>query len=204
MRAALVVLVCLAAPAAGSERWVFPDEDDPKLARAEVHATSWRPHHDVPRFKLGYRRLWVAAPEGGDQPFDSIALDFYPVSRFVRFGAQGEVGIGGGNYGLWYAVTGAALGLQWPARVTPFVEGRFVAGLVGGSFMGQSVVSWIYQGGLETGVEAYYASRFYISIAVGWVHPVYGGVDVAMLRQDVIVRKDFATDSVTFKVGLGL
>src|SRR5689334_23073781 len=204
MRGALLVLVLLGAPAAAGEPWVFPDEDDPKLARGEVHSAWWKTDHDVPRFKLAYRRLRIAAPAGAGLPFDGVALDCYPLSRFVRLGLQAEFGWGGGDYGLWYTVTGLALGLQWPMRVTPFLEGRFVAGLVGGSFDGQSAVSWMYQGGIETGVEVYYASRFYVTAAIGWAHPVYGGVDVAALKQNVIVRKDFATDSITFKVGLGL
>ena len=78
-----------------------------------------------------YRRLWLASPDGGDLPFDVAELDFYPVSSFVRFGIEGEVGWGGGTYGLWYFCTGASLGLQWPTRVTPFLEGRFIAGLIG-------------------------------------------------------------------------
>jgi hypothetical protein len=207
MRGACLVVVLLLAGAARADdtRWVFPDEDDPKLARSEVHAAWWNQPHDVPRFKLSYRRVWAASPDGGDLPFDVAGLDFYPVSKFVRFGISGEVGWGGGNYGLWYFVTGVSLGLQLPMRVTPFLEGRFVAGLLGGTFMGQSAVSWIYEGGIDTGVEIYYARRFYVSAAIGWAHPVYGGIDVAQLNQNqVVVRKDFATDSFTFKVGLGL
>ncbi len=200
----LVMLLVVGAARAG-ERWVFPDEDDPKLARGEVHVAWWNRPHDVPRFKLAYRRVWAAAPEGPDLPFDVVELDFYPVSRFVRFGVAGEVGWGGGDYGLWYVMTGASLGLQLPMRVTPVLEGRVAAGIFGGSFMGQSAVSWIYEGGIDTGVEIYYVRRFYISAAIGWAHPVYGGVDVAQLNQNqIIVRKDFATDSFTFKIGLGL
>ncbi|HXU72778.1 MAG TPA: hypothetical protein VN947_25840 [Polyangia bacterium] len=206
MRGAFVVVVLLLTAVAHADGgWVFPDEDDPKLARGEVHAQWWETRHDVPRVKLSYRRMWAASPDGGDLPFDAAELDFYPVSKLVRLGLTGEVGYGGGNYGLWYFVTGATLGLQWPMRVTPFLEGRFVAGIIGGSFMGQSAVSWIYEGGIETGVEVYVASRFYLSAAIGWAHPVYGGVDVTALNEtQTIVRKDFATDSFTFKVGLGL
>ncbi len=205
MRAACLALVLVAAAAAHAGEWVFPDEDDPKLARGAVHEAWWRTQHDVPRFKLSYRRVWAASPDGGDLPFDVAELDFYPVSRFVRFGLAGEFGYGGGNYGLWYFVTGASLGLQLPMRVTPFLEGRFVAGIIGGTFMGQSAVSWIYEGGIDTGVEVYIARRFYVSAAIGWAHPVYGGVDVAALNENqTVVRKDFGTDAFTFKVGLGL
>ena len=37
--------------------------------------------------------------------------------------------------------------------------------MFGGSFMGQAAVSWMYQGGIETGVEIYYWRRFYLSAA---------------------------------------
>jgi hypothetical protein len=189
------------------EAFVLPDADDPKLARGAAPARTpwWRPRHHVPRFKLSFRWLELAGLEGGRQPFDAAELDFYPASGLIRFGIDSEFGWAGGKYGLWYVVTGATLGLQWPARVTPFVEGRFVAGLIGGSFMGQTAVSWTYQGGIETGVEIYYASRFYVSAAIGWARPVFGGVDVAQLNENqTIVRKDFQSDTFTFKVGLGL
>ena len=204
--ACLVVVLLLTAVAhASGGGWVFPDEDDPKLARGDVHRAWWDSGHDVPRVKLSYRRLWAASPDGGDLPFDAADLDYYPVSRFVRFGVAGEFGYGGGTYGLWYFGTGVSLGLQWPMRVTPFLEGRFLAGIMGGSFQGQTAVSWIYEGGIDTGIEVYIASRFYLSAAIGWVHPVYGGIDVTQLNENqTIVRKDFATDSFTFKVGLGL
>jgi hypothetical protein len=205
MRGACLAVVLVVAATAHAGKWVFPDEDDPKLARAEVHAAWWVPRHDAPLVKLSYRRVWAASLDGGDLPFDVAELDFYPVSRFVRFGLAGEFGYGGGAYGLWYFVTGASLGLQWPMRVTPFLEGRFVAGILGGSFMGQTALSWIYEGGIDTGVEVYIASRFFLSAAIGWAHPVYGGVDVEQLNvNQTVVRKDFGTDSFTFKVGLGL
>ena len=57
----MVVLLVAASTVARAEgAWVFPDEDDPKLARGEVHAEWWNRPHDVPRFKLAYRREWAA------------------------------------------------------------------------------------------------------------------------------------------------
>jgi len=96
MRGACVLVVLVAAAAAAhAEPWLFPDEDDPKLARAEVHAAWWTRPHDVPRFKLAYRRVWAASLEGPDLPFDVAELDFYPLSRLVRLGIAGELGEGG-------------------------------------------------------------------------------------------------------------
>jgi hypothetical protein len=214
MRVAAVVALVLAfgpmaaaaAPAA-PPRWVFPDEDDPKLARGASRRPWWRVTHDVPRLQLAYRRLWTAGLDGGTTAFDVGEIDYYPVSGLLRFGIDGEVGWGGGHYDLWYFVVGATLGVQWPARVTPFLEARFVAGLVGGDYDHQVVISWMYQGGLEAGADIYVARRFYLSAALGWTHPVYGGIDVAALMAhpgSEPIRKSLGNDTFTFKLGLGL
>ena len=193
--------------AARGGEWVFPDEDDPKLARGgEVRR---RLVEHTPRRAALQARLSAAVarrPTAATCRSTSAELDYYPVSRFVRFGIAGEVGYGGGKYGLWYFMTGAWLGLQWPMRVTPFLEGRFAAGIMGGSFQGQSAVSWIYEGGIDTGIEVYVARRFYLSAAIGWAHPVYGGVDVdgAQSEPDDRGAKTSRPTTFTFKVGLGL
>jgi hypothetical protein len=190
-----------------SERWPLPGEDDPKLARGATPPPPWwRPRHVVPRLKLAYRRLWTAGLDGGTAPFDVAELDYYPVSGLIRFGIAGEFGWAGGAYNLWSFLIGATLGVQWPARVTPFVEGRFVAGLIGGDYQQQTLVSWMYQGGIEGGIEVYYARRFYVSAALGWTHPVYGGVDVAAWManpRSQPPRVTLSSDTLTVKVGLG-
>ena len=195
-------------PPVASALWIWPDEDDPKLARgAPQRPRDWlRVTHDVPRFALSYRLLWTASLTGGKLPFDVGELQYFPVSNLIRFGVEGEFGWAGGTYGQWYTLFGATLGLQYPARVTPFIEGRFVAGLSGGSYLGQSVFSWMYQGGLEGGAEIYYARRFYVSLAIGWAHPVYAAVDVAALMEKPakIIHKNLSDDTFTFKIGLGL
>ncbi len=195
-------------PTVAPAPWIWPDEDDPKLARgAAQRPRDWlHVTHDVPRFALSYRLLWTASLTGGKLPFDVGELEYFPVSNLIRFGVEGELGWAGGTYGQWYTLFGATLGLQYPARVTPFLEGRFVAGLSGGSYLGQSVFSWMYQGGLEGGAEIYYARRFYVSLAIGWVHPVYAAVDVAALMEKPakIIHKSLSDDTFTFKIGLGL
>ena len=196
----------LSSPAAQT---VLAAEDDPKLARGAVVARrAWKPNtHAVPRFKLAYRRLTTQGLENDSIDFNVIEIDYYPSSHYLRFGLDTEVGLGGDKYSSWFFTVGGVLGLQYPWRVTPFVDARFIAGLVGGTFMGQSAVSWIYMGGLEGGVEAYVAGRFYVTAAIGWAHPVFSGIDVQYVRDHPTLapaRKEFANDTFTFKVGLGL
>jgi hypothetical protein len=181
------------------------DEDDPKMCRGlPAPRRWWQPHHDVPRFKLAYRYLDLAALQGGRQHFDAVGLSVYPLSTLLRLGIDGEFAWGGGPYQMWLATVGLAAGVQYPARVTPFLDGRFVAGVIGGTIMSTAAVSWLYAGGLETGVEIYYARRYYLTLAVGWMHPVYGGIDVNSIKSGSPVMHSFANDTVTFKVGLGL
>src|SRR5579862_8022409 len=109
----------------------FADEDDPKLARGTVHKRAWA-YHDVPRFKLAYRYMQMAGLEGGETTFHALELDYYPWSmRFFRFGLDTEVGFAGGPFSLFYFTVGPTVGFQWPARVTPFIDARFIAGLAG-------------------------------------------------------------------------
>lgn len=192
---------------AGSLALALPDEDDPKLARGLVLRRSWQDLHGVPRVKLAYRRLTTAGLQNDTIDFNAVELDYYPSSAYFRFGLQTTLGFGANPYSSWLFTVGATMGLQVPWRVTPFVEGRFAAGLIGATFMGQNAISYIYAGGVEGGVELYLAGRFYLTASMGWAHPVFSGIDVASVRANPLLnpqRKDFAADTLTFKVGLGL
>ena len=185
------------------------EQDDPKLARTGTveRRRSFAITHPVPRFKLAYRRLALAGIETPTINFNVAELDYYPSSGYFRFGVDTELGLGEGNYGGWFFTVGANVGLQWPWRVTPFLDARFTAGLIGASYLGQSAISWVYMGGLEGGIELYVARRFYLTAAIGWAHPVYSGIDVAYVKAHPMLdpqRKELATDTFTFKLGLGL
>jgi len=195
-----VALLAGARPAAAG----LPDEDDPKLARVAPTPRAERP---VPRVKLGYRRLTTVGLENDSIDWSGVDIEFYPVSRrWFRFGVAAQLGIGNA-YSSWSFQTGVSVGVQYPWWVTPFLEGRFSAGLVGGRYEGAGVVSWIYTGGIEGGVELYLWRRFYLTASVGWAHPVFSGIDTAYVRANPGLapqRKDFASDTVTFRVGVGL
>src|SRR5258705_12098938 len=107
MRAVVVVMLLLSSLPARADRWVLPDEDDPKLSRPAVHRPWWKPDHAVPRFKLGYRLLVAAVLTGGDPPFDAVADYFCPASSLGRCGLDGGVGMAGGRDGLWFLPVGA-------------------------------------------------------------------------------------------------
>ena len=60
---------------------------------------------------------------------------------------------------------------------------------------------------MDVGVELYLVDRSFLSASIGWVHPVYHGVDlnrVQMYPTREPVMLDVAADTFTFKVGIGL
>lgn len=188
-------------------------EDDPKFERGAQGAQGTvskgvRVERPVPRVKLAYRWLRAAGLEGPPIDFHVVELDYYPSSmRWFRFGMSAEGGIGKDAFGSWFFTAGALVGVQYPWRVTPFLDARFTAGVVGGSYLGQAAVSWIHTGGIEGGAEVHLGGRFYVSLALGWAHPTYSGIDVEAVRQNPMLapkRKDFSNDTFTLKVGFGL
>ncbi len=183
-----------------------------------------RPRHVNPRFKLSYRGFAISNLDGSPLWLNGAQLDAYFVSRrWFRAGVELEGGaahadLSGYGASLGYGLAGLTLGVQYPARVTPFLDGRFAAGVLGGRFDGSvnvgtttvsdaSAVTWIYGGGLEAGVEVYTVGRVYVSAAVGWVRTTWHGVDLpAMLANPSggMQFKDLTGDSFTFKIGLGI
>ena len=188
--------------------------DDPKLARMvdpgdDPKTDGGRPRPPslpVVRFKLSYRYLWTnGLGEGARSDYHVAELDFYPISSLVRVGISAEIGIGVDAYQSWFFLTGLSLGVQYRARVTPFLDGRIAAGIIGGTARGASLVSWMVVGGLEGGVEIHVAGRFLVSAAIGWAHPVYSAIDLKTLVPGMDPpRKQFDNDTVTVKVGFGL
>ncbi len=178
------------------------DEDDPKLARVVIG----RLRPPVPRFKLSYRYLPLPTPDGQRLTFHAFGFDVYPVSTYVRLGFGVDGGYGGGRLSMFYASIIGTLGVQYPWRVTPFVEGRFSLGLVGGRFQGAVATSVMLTGGVEAGLESFVYRRFYLSTTFGYAHPFYRAPDVLAYEADPTKAppiKSFQADVFTFKLGLG-
>jgi hypothetical protein len=192
-------------------------------AHAVVALTPYyvEPPHVAPLLKLSYRRFSISNLNGSALWLDGAQLDIYALSRrWVRLGF--EIEGGGANTelnsqtraSLGYGLFGLGLGFQYPWRVTPFLDGRFTGGILGGhlegtsALAGQSAVTFLYGGGLETGIEVYTWRRLYLSGAVGWMRNTWHGVDQSLLTigrlPAGVVGRDLTADTFTFKIGLGI
>jgi hypothetical protein len=179
------------------------DEDDPKLARGLPL------HRPTARVEVSYRFLQLADPYGGSLPFHGVEVTGFPYAGIFRVGltlsASGAV-----RYDAWMFDVGLSAGVQYPYRITPFLDLRFQVGVLGANILGRSVVSYQYRPTIEGGLSVFLAGRFHLTAAVGWSHPVYGGVDANAVQMMIdngqkpqFDVQPFSFDTVTLRVGLG-
>jgi hypothetical protein len=169
--------------------------------------------HPNPRLKASYRRFAIASYDGASLWLDGAQLDVYALSRRrVRHTIEAN------RLDLAYGTVGFNGGFQYPARVTPFVEGRVAAGVLSArgsgamTFAGMtvtdpSIVTWMVNGGIETGIEVYTWRRTYLSAAIGWVRTTWRGPDVTAMISNPsagVQTKNLESDSFTFKLGFGI
>ena len=164
-----------------------------------------------PRLKLAYRRFTFAqigattmTTPAQDEPFNVVSLDFYPVSSIIRFGLTGQYGWQEGTFrqnGDAFFAGGTSLGVQSPGPVlTPFVEGYAFAGLMQRTKAGlglNSIASALGELGIDAGTEAFLATNFCLTFALGYVHLANGYV-----RNNSF--ESFSVDTWSFKLGIGL
>jgi len=133
-------------------------------------------------------------------------LDFYPYSRYLRFGLSSEYAREHSSRldKDWYLAEHVTLGVQRPAIWTPFVEGA-----VGGGYLKRTVVSQeqptaLWDFGVSAGVLYHFAPPAFVSAALGWIHPVWLLVNPSVTRGDTsdLVRQVY-TDALTVKLSLG-
>src|SRR5450432_239099 len=182
--------------------------------------------HPTPRLKLSYERFSAGNVDGTAVPLEALHLDAYFLSwRWLRAGVEAEAGRGratlyGGAASLKYGLVGLNAGLQLPGRVTPFLEGRLDAGVLGGSLdgaitipgstatvTGVSAATYLYARGLDAGVEVYALGRAYLSLSLGWLRTTWGSADyeAKIASQSAGLKfKNVTHDSFLFKVGLGI
>lgn len=188
--------------------------DSDASAAREARGRGWniwsRRASPVPRVKLSYRRFSFVrigatnpgSPVGAAAPqtFESLALDLYPISSVVRGGLTTQFGWESGAFdrsGDYFLAQSFSVGLQRTGYVTPFVEVLGGAGYMRRRQFETSVPTAYWQLGVDAGAEIYVRGRAYVSLAVGYLHPVNG-----FLRQ-----VDFTSvyaDTWSMKLGVGL
>lgn len=168
-----------------------------------------------PRLKLGYRRftfnqigLTPTTTPAADEPFDVVSLDFYPVSSTIRFGLSGQYGWQEGTFrrnGDAFFAGGTSFGFQAPGPVlTPFIEGYAFAGFMQRTQKDlmttgdlNSIATFLGELGVDLGSEAFLATNFCLSFAVGYVH-----LSNLYARHNAL--DSFSVDTWSFKLGIGL
>jgi hypothetical protein len=181
----------------------------------------------TPRLKLSYERFSAGNIDGSDMPLEALHLDMYPLSwQWFRGGVDLEAGRGHATVAnasarVEYGLAGVNAGLQLPGRITPFVEGRFAAGILGGtlegsltipgtavSLLGVSAATWLYARGANAGVEIYTFGRGYVSLGAGWVRTTWGSATYEAMVTNMggsgLRFVNVNHDSFLFKVGLGI
>ena len=166
----------------------------------------------VPFIGLGYRRfsfVQVGATSAGSstgaaasEPFDSISLDLYPISRFLRFGLSTQYGWQNGRFdsgtGDYFLAQSASLGIQIAGpRVTPFAEAFAGGGYMRRFQFDRTIPTAYWQFGIDAGANIFLADHGFFSVALGYLRPVNG-----FLKQQTFTSVYVDTWSV--KIGFGL
>jgi hypothetical protein len=181
-----------------------------------------------PRLQLGFRRfsfvqVGASAPgsltgAAASEPFDSLSLDFYPISTYVRFGLSSQYGWQSGNFagsGDYFLAQSFSLGAQLPIvsggqapwrQLTPFAEAYAGGGYMRRLQFGVSVPTVYWQLGVDAGMDVFFARHGFVSFALGYIHPVNGYASEKM-TSGIVTSASFTTvfvDTWSFKVGIGL
>jgi hypothetical protein len=161
-----------------------------------------------PRLKLAYRRFdFVRVGASGSsagtvagEPFDSVSVDVYPLSSLVRiglssqYGWQSGAGLSGGDY---FAAESLSAGAQLRGgRVVPFGEAFGGIGYMRRLQFERTIPTAYWQLGVDAGAEIFFADNGFVSVALGYLHPVNG---FAMQQKFVSVF----VDTWSFKLGVG-
>jgi hypothetical protein len=180
--------------------------------------------HPCPRLKLAFGGFSIDNLDASPVRLTGLQLVVYPLSeRWIRGGIAFEGGAGhaatnGNSISARYGLLGLSAGMQYPARVTPFVEGHLSGGILSGrvdgavtvgetTLNGASGTTWLYGRGVSVGAEAYVSGRMYVSGSLGWMRATWGAPDVTAGLQNPQAPArlvDVTSDSLLWRVGLGI
>jgi hypothetical protein len=172
----------------------------------------------APTLQLAWRRLTIGrvgeATPSADSGMNGLLLEWYPYSRYLRFGVSTEYARESSDRADkdWYVAEHLSLGLQWPGFVTPFVEGSAGIGYLNRTEVGQTEPTAIWAFGADCGVNIHFSGRAYVTASVGWLHPVW-----LLINASAVVNRSAAgvmsgssvldqvyADSFVFKLGIGI
>jgi hypothetical protein len=158
-------------------------------------AVEGAPHLDghqslkAPWIGIGYRRFSFVQLGATDpastsgaaagEAFNSLSLDFYPVSGSIRFGLSTQYGWQDGRFdsgnGDYFIAESASLGIQRPGpRLTPFAEAFAGGGYMRRFQFDRTIPTAYWQFGIDAGASVFLADHGFVSLALGYLRPVNG------------------------------
>jgi hypothetical protein len=182
---------------------------EPPTVKGESAGGPW-PY--APRMKLAYRRFpftrvgattpTTPVTPGPSTPesFESLSLDLYPISWYLRVGLSTQFGWETGQFdrtGDYFVAESASVGFQIPGRFTPFVEALAGAGYMRRKQADLNLPTAYWQLGVDAGVEVYVAKRAYFSVAIGYLHPA----NLYLMQKSLM---SVNADTWCLKFGLGI
>lgn len=155
---------------------------------------SWRTFAAVP----------IGAPAGREgaraQRFQEFSGEFYPVSQTLRLGLASSVGLGGndtaGGRDDFFLAERGIIGIQWPRRLAPYLEGSAGLGVLRRSLFSQDVFTLLYTVGIDCGLAFRLYGKATVATSIGWMRPVYWA---AVPTGHVSIY----TDALVFRVAAG-
>jgi len=225
-----MLVACVAALASSSARAqavrsaASPDEAIEKTAAVpdEEPGPPSAPHA---RLKLSLEGFSIRTTWGMPVGLTGLHLEGYPLSRrWVRAGLGLTGGLGnatldGASATAVYGLLGVSAGVQYPARVTPFVEGHAAGGFMTAKLdrpltvgaitvRDASGTTWLVVRGLDAGAELYVFKRAYLSFSLGWIRSTWASPDynpyAAPAANQNLRITTVTADSLLWKVGLGI
>jgi hypothetical protein len=162
----------------------------------------------LPRVQLAFRRfdfVQIGASESASslaksEAFDSLSLDVYPLSSLVRVGLSTAYGWQAGqtSNGDYFATETASLGVQLKVgRVVPFAEGLAGIGYMRRFQFEHTIPTVLWQFGIDAGAALYLARIGFVSVALGYLHPVNGFLKTTTFES-------IYTNTWSFKIGIGI
>ena len=165
----------------------------------------------TPLVGLGYRRFSFvqlgatdpssATGAASSEPFDTLSLDFYPISHMVRFGLSTQYGWQSGRFnagGDYFIAQSVSLGLQAPGTtVTPFAEAFAGGGYLRRAQFDRTIPTAYWQFGIDGGASFFVADRGYFSVALGYLRPVNGFLKMQSFTSVYV-------DTWSLKIGFGI